>query len=287
MACGLAETSAERLVAAIRRMIDADVVVSGLRPLGGGTGQRCFAVDVAGRTIVAKLADPDASTALPLEAEFRLLEHAASIGVAPEPIGIDQEASVLLYELVEAERWAAGDFHDTASIGLLAERLRMLHALPTGIRPYTPRRFAEVYVGLCRDSDRAQAEAASAELAALATTLDGDLGEQAVCHNDLHASNILRGTELLFIDFEYAVAAAPIVDLASIIAMNRLKAPQSEALIAAYYADRPAPFDDRALANVVRLQQLLAELWRLARTGQADERPSGVEMRSSGSGVAE
>lgn len=261
----------EQIVDAIRRMIDPDVAIAGWRPLAGGTGARSFAVEVAGRRIVAKLADQTGLAVLPIEAEFRLLEHAASIGIAPAPIGIDREAGLLLCEFVDAKAWSPGEFDERANVALLAARLRMLHTLPTGVRPYDPLHFAELYLRSCSDVDRAHGGALRAELIERSGFLARTACDVVVCHNDLHLSNILRAAELLFIDFEYAVAAPPIVDLASIITMNLFDAERGERLIEAYYGPEDVPFEARDLADAVRVHELLAELWHLARAGRGSE----------------
>jgi aminoglycoside phosphotransferase (APT) family kinase protein len=259
----------EQIVAAIRRMIDPDVAIAGWRPLAGGTGVRSFAVEVAGRRIVAKLADVSGLGALPIEEEFRLLEHAASIGIAPEPIGIDREAGLLLCEYVDAAPWAAGEFDSTENVVRLADRVRMLHTLPSDVRPYDPLEFADLYVHACADTDRASAIELRAELAERSGFLEDAARGIVVCHNDLHLSNILRATELLFIDFEYAVAAPPIVDLASIISMNAFDAAQTERLIGAYYTGGDAPFEAQDLVDAVRVHEVLADLWHMARAGRS------------------
>ena len=233
----------ERVAAAIRRMIDPDVAIAGWRVLAGGTGARCFAVEVAGHKIVAKLADTQTPTAISIEAEFRLLEHAASIGVAPRPIGFDRSSSVMLCEYVDAAPWQPRKFHSSANIERLAERLRMLHTIPTGIRRYEPVQFAETYRAACGASQHAQADSLFSELCELAEGLIDHETETVVCHNDLHITNILPAKDLLFIDFEYAVAASPIVDLASLVEMNRFDSEQSEMLVARYYRGQEIPFD--------------------------------------------
>lgn len=286
MAFRLAPTTrAEQVVDAIQRMIGPDVAVAGWRPLAGGTGARCFAVEVARRRLVAKLADQESATAIPVEVELRLLEHAASIGVAPEPIGIDRESGLLLCEFVDTVAWRAEDFVAASNIARIAERLRMLHTLPTDIRPYEPLQFAATYVARCDRADRAQANALRLELEASVGFLTRELGAAVVCHNDLHVSNILRGPELLFIDFEYAVAAPPIVDLASIVAMNEFDADQSELLVAAYYGEQIAPFDRDVFAQAVRAHELLADLWRLTRDGRRQSVASQDSPMTSRSGV--
>lgn len=265
----------EQLIEAIRRLIDPEIAIAGWRPLEGGSSARCFSVELAGRRVVVKRADDAGMTALSVEAEFRLLEDASRIGIAPVPIGFDRDSGLLLCELVEAPMWVRGDFAQPSKLARLAAGLRNLHTLPTGVRPYEPLRFAETYCAACAAPARGRADTLRRELVACAGFLDRLHDAAVVCHNDLHASNILGTADPVFIDFEYAAAAPPIVDLASVIAMNGLDAPQSESLVAAYYDGMPIPFDRETLARAVRMHEVLADLWGLAR-GPAGE----VALRS-------
>ena len=100
-----------------------------------------------------------------------------------------------------------------------------------------------------------------AELPGLASTLDGL--PVCVCHNDLVAENLLIGDDVTLIDFDYAVMAPPVLDLASLSVMNGFSEAETRRLLDVYYGER-APFPAAEFVRVQRLVRLLAHFWALA-----------------------
>src|SRR5690606_34341743 len=92
---------------------------------------------------------------------------------------------------------------------------------------------------------------------------------------DLVASNILEdGGRVWLNDFEYGVNAAPVLDLASLAAMNDFGADSRRELIEVYYSGRPVPITLADLDAVVRLVRLLGYFWALLRArGTEDPEP--------------
>lgn len=113
------------------------------------------------------------------------------------------------------------------------------------------------------------------ELIALAEEYDERFPPTAICHNDLVAENILDTGELRLIDFEYAVRAAPVLDLASLAAMTRMTARQRRLLVEAYYPDGSASFSADEFARVVRLSKLIAFFWARSQDETVQARVSG------------
>jgi thiamine kinase-like enzyme len=66
------------------------------------------------------------------------------------------------------------------------------------------------------------------------------------------------------IDFDYAVVAEPILDLASLVVMNSLSRAEETELLNAYFAGGELPFSAQEFARVQRLVRLLAHFWSLA-----------------------
>src|SRR5690606_36576054 len=93
----------------------------------------------------------------------------------------------------------------------------------------------------------------------------------ALCHNDLVASNVLDDGELKLVDFEYAVTAAPVLDIAGLAALNDLDKDERWGLAETYYDPAPVPFSAGELGKVVRLVQLIAYFWALSSAAAADE----------------
>jgi thiamine kinase-like enzyme len=80
----------------------------------------------------------------------------------------------------------------------------------------------------------------------------------------LVAANVLETGDLMLIDFEYAARAAPILDLASLAAMNDFTNDDQRELLRAYYASSNAPVSLPELADVVRMVRLMAFFWARA-----------------------
>jgi thiamine kinase-like enzyme len=71
------------------------------------------------------------------------------------------------------------------------------------------------------------------------------------------------------VDFEYAVRAPAIVDLASLAAMNDFGRTERVMLLTAYYGSEAAAPSIEALDDVIRLQGLLAYFWALSADSEA------------------
>jgi thiamine kinase-like enzyme len=145
--------------------------------------------------------------------------------------------------------------------------LRRLHSVDFELPALAPTACAERY--LARIGGSSELTAADreryAELLALA---DLPWSESAcLCHNDLTADNVLLCEQSWLIDFDYAVAAAPVLDLASLAVMNDFDRGDCQALLESYYGG-PPPIPAEEFARVQRLVRLLAHFWALA-SGQA------------------
>jgi hypothetical protein len=62
--------------------------------------------------------------------------------------------------------------------------------------------------------------------------------------------------------------------------MNNLTSTQAQSLVRRYYGDQAAPFSAREFRNAVRVQQLLAELWKIARSENIDLRQSETASKA-------
>ncbi|HMB74533.1 MAG TPA: phosphotransferase, partial [Gammaproteobacteria bacterium] len=140
----------------------------------------------------------------------------------------------------------------------------LLHTIeaPPALRSFDPVVFAQAY---CL---RAQSQAAYRlrdEIQRLTDRCGHQLVGSGICHNDLHAANILVGERVRLIDFEYAVSASPLVDVASYAAFNGLDE-QAAVTFAMHCLDDDLPFSEEQLLEAVRIQRLLGELWEIARS---------------------
>ena len=109
----------------------------------------------------------------------------------------------------------------------------------------------------------------------LAAAYDAESSATTLCHHDLVAENILDDGQLWFIDFEYAVCAEPLLDLASLASMNNFSAAEQDCLLEAYYQGAP-PFTMMRFADTVRLMRLQSYFWALTSLGP-DRRDHVIE----------
>ena len=127
-----------------------------------------------------------------------------------------------------------------ANIERLAALLRTLHALPTELPAFAAERIASRYLAaLPRDVREPRAAEWGDELMTLARRYDARYAPTAFCHNDLVAANVLDDGELALVDFEYAVRAEPLLDLANVAGMNGFDGEEQRALLAAYRRAAP------------------------------------------------
>ena len=199
--------------------------------------------------------------------ERRLLEVLGDVEMTP-PLargGADREILVTHY-LSDTTTWSAADARDDDNIVRLAARLRELHRVAHDLPPFVAAQTAEHYCHLAAVARQLTAEQRewSRDLAALARAYDADSHPATLCHNDLVAANILDDGRLWLIDFEYAVLAEPILDLASLAGMNGFSADQQTRLVDAYYQGADRPFTMAKFADVVRLIRLVSYFWALA-----------------------
>lgn len=235
------------------------------RSLTGSSSKQTYLVETKTETLVVRFHAPSGEPVLALAREHDLLAAVAAAGLGPAVVGMDAAHAALVQCFVEAEPWTKVSARRPGNIVRAAMLLKRLHALKAVCRPFCPAHDAALYCARARrhgrfdDRDRALAD----ELESLAVELTRQAEPPVLCHNDLVAANILDNGELLLIDFEYAVNAPAIVDLASLAAMNDFDAAERALLLNAYYGSEAAGPGPEALESAVRLHRLLAYFWAL------------------------
>lgn len=262
----------------------ADVV-----PLSGGIERRTYRVSLAGRCWAVRIADAPVEGSLDLAAEYEIARAAGEAGLAPRVAGFDPAAEVLVTEYLPAARALTPRalVRNAETLGRVAGLLRSLHALHPRPRPFEPERFAAAYLetlgGVAALDERGRARAA--ELERLAREYSARYPSTVLCHNDLVASNILDDAgRLRLIDFEYAVSAAPILDLAGLAALNACSADERWRLAEAYYEGATVPFGPGDLDRVVRLVRLIGYFWALAAARRARDAAPFLEFAEAADG---
>jgi thiamine kinase-like enzyme len=243
-----------------------------VEPLPGGVGERSFRLSLGPRRWAVRMAGARPPGALGLAEESEVAAAAAAAELAPAVAGTDPATGVFVTEYLDRARPLTPELaRRPATIDRLAAVLRRLHELRIRPRPFEPERFAREYLhGL---GGLAALEGArrrrGGELERLAREYSARYPCTALCHNDLVASNVLDDGRLRLIDFEYAVTAAPVLDLAGLAAFNGYAAHERWHLAEAYYAGVAVPFGPAELERVVRLIRLMGYFWALAEARSA------------------
>jgi thiamine kinase-like enzyme len=270
--------------AALERVLagDADARRAQLEPLEGGTHRRSWLVTFFdGRRAVLRLPQANSNALLDVSTEARAMNEAAAAGIAPAVVAVDAEARVLLTDYRAGVRWTAADVHTPANVGRLVAVLHGLHALPTDLPVFAAERIASRYLGAVpRNVGEPRAGQWGEELATLARSYDSRYAPTAFCHNDLVAANVLDDGELALVDFEYAVRADPLLDLANVAAMNAFDGAEQRTLLTMYRRAEPTPLgsprrgtaDELAeLQRLVRMVRLMAWFWALLGDATTDD----------------
>jgi thiamine kinase-like enzyme len=235
-------------------------------PLVGGLSNRSVVLDCGEACYLLRFRPPQPpSFTLGLEHERRVLEAVAAAGLGPEVIASDAQAGLLISEfLSRAQPWDAVAAKAAGNFERIALRLRALHAVAAEVPPFEPIAIAEHYAAALasRGVPSQPTTRWYDEYCELSRWYLERFEPTALCHDDLVADNVLDdGASLWLIDFEYACRSHPVLDLASLAALNGFGGRDRAALCAAYYHGRAQPFTGRELDRVVRMQELLAYFW--------------------------
>ena len=233
-----------------------------IRALGGGFNARSYLVVGAGRRHVLRLPVAGSVAWLDLATEVRAMRAAADADLAPAVIAVDVEAELLLTDY-RMMLWTPELVKQSASITMIARLLRDLHRLKVDLPVYSIDHFTTTYLAALASTVLSAEETTWAEeLTQLGRHFDSGHAPTAFCHNDLVAANILiEGAAARLIDFEYAGRGTPLLDLASLAAMNDFAEAQKRQLLADYYGTAAVAPTLRDLDNAIRMVRLLAYFW--------------------------
>ena len=217
-----------------------------------------------------------ANETLSLESERQVLALTAEAKLSPPVIACDTETGALITRYLRGATTLNPErMRDPANIDRAAAMLLRLHSLPapTGLRTFRPTELARSYIDAAfgptgaPHGDADELRRWSTEFRHLAQAYEAAFNPTALCHNDLVAANILDDGRLWLVDFEFAVRADPILDLAGLAGLNGFGQAHCRRLMDAYYGPDAAPVSVSQLSQVVRLVQLMAYFWALAHGG--------------------
>jgi len=245
-----------------------------VRPLSGGILNRSYRLSSAvGDWVVRLPANAENRYQLELSLEQGLLETLSEAGLTA-PIVSRKTGDILVTQfLAAASTWTAADARDPKNIVRIASRLRELHGIDHDLPPFSATPIAEDYCRTAAERHRLLPEQREwmGQFLELASAYDAESVPATLCHHDLVAENIMDDGELWLIDFEYAVCAEPLLDLASLASMNNFGAAEQECLLHAYYRDTVPPFSMMLFTYVIRLLRLQSYFWALSSYGPENE----------------
>jgi thiamine kinase-like enzyme len=238
----------------------------------GGSVNDTWRVDTRAGRFVLRIDGPNwRRPGVEREREQELHNAAASAGLAPRLLLRADPAGVQVREFLDGRSWSAADFAQPAQIDRLGARLAQLHALqvPAGFAPFDPGAYAREYLQVIGAAgvDAAQAAALVAEIDAAARRVAEGTSGLAIVHGDLAHGNLLDGTHLWLLDWEYAQLSDPLYDVACALAYYPQARPLAARLPAA--AGLSGAGLTARLAAATFVYEALSRLWHQARAAAA------------------
>jgi aminoglycoside phosphotransferase (APT) family kinase protein len=231
--------------------------------LGGGTVNEVFRVDTsAGRFVVRLNGAQWRRPGVDRIRELQLHRAAATAGVAPTIVAAEPSSDgLLIMEYEDGHTWTAADYRNVPSLTRLGERLGVLHAVPPPqVTAFDPLQVAQSYAGLILEAPDLRPQLQ--RLQSLCERLTPGRG-LSVIHGDLWEGNLLDGSRLWLLDWEYAQLSDPLMDIACLLAYYPEAVPYRRELAAA--AGLGELDLDEQLFDRVTIYRTLSWLWHLAR----------------------
>jgi aminoglycoside phosphotransferase (APT) family kinase protein len=250
-----------------------------LERLPGGSVNQSWRVDTGQGRFVLRVDGPSwRRPGVDRAREALLHRAAASAGVAPRLITASGALGAQVCEYIEGRSWQESDLVRPEQLERLGRQLARLHAIEPApaVASFAPEVCAQEYLrragAQAAAATRAQAVRDSVSAAAAQVARAGAGGSRRGCiiHGDLVCGNVLEGTQLWLIDWEYAQLADPIYDVACVLAYYPQVWPNAGRLMAAAGLAEPAA--EQRLAPAIHVYQALTWLWQLAR----GDRPSPI-----------
>ena len=274
------------IIAQLCNLLNVNIADLLVESLSGGLSNRSFRVSHDTNSWAVRFQLETEETrfqTLDIGSEERLLIAVAQAGLTPNVVLHDPDIGVLITKYMEnAVTWTAEKAQLPENIERVATTLRLLHGVEVSskLNPFHPISFSERYLEEavrsksyknCSGVLSTEEQGWGRELQRLASMYETNFLPSVLCHNDLVAANILDDGKLWLIDFEYALYAHPILDLASLAGMNNYDAAQRNLLVEMYFDTESIPFSQVQLDEVIRLQLLLSYFWALSRRGNLAE----------------
>ncbi|MET0496840.1 MAG: choline kinase family protein [Steroidobacteraceae bacterium] len=234
-----------------------------------GLTNESWLVTLGAETVVVRISNPaDASLQIDRESETSILHAVAAADIGPPILLCDPSQRVLVTRYL-GPTWTDADAQKVENISRLGVVLRRLHALqpPAGVHRVKLVDVIDDYSATLSLS-AAERNDSHDEARVTATFLDA-AAHHCLCHNDVHALNIVDAAGALrLIDWEYAGVGSPLFDLASVCVYHGYSEAQREQLLSSY-GRRPSsmePLSMDALERACGLFDYVRQLWTQVRS---------------------
>lgn len=211
--------------------------------LVGGANNRNFVVSSGEEKYALRIANPQNERfAVDRDSAIQAQRDASLGGLAPQVHASKlPEGHVLSAFLEGVTLLGTEQLHETRVLRTVGECLRLLHALPTSIRSFSPFNDIRLWARLARQ-DGGELPADLDDLLAavwrIETVVQAAAMPAVFCHNDTVPQNfILDGERLRLVDWDYAGRGWASFELASFATTADLDEDLEEVLLRAYDAD--------------------------------------------------
>jgi thiamine kinase-like enzyme len=264
--------------------------------LAGGLTNRTWRVTAPGIDWVVRIgAGRDAALAIDRRGELVALGAAGPAGLAPAIVHGDAARGVCVLQYRRGATWTRDQARDADGLRRIGQRIGELHALPV------PSALPVLDVATTLEQYLAAPPTGGGPIprAVLAARVRDALASyspaaRAFCHHDLHHMNVVDDGTLTFVDWEYAAAGDPWLDVAAWASYHDLDIDARRALVIAYDRGSVARDAESLAAACTTLDRACAvfdcldALWYDAAAAwpRIDSRHRSALMRRLGGGPA-
>ena len=232
------------------------------RLTNGPVSDKWLVQSAAGKVVVRRDRPLAARLGLDRDRELACLVQLARSGWQPPPLHAEPATGLLVVPYIEGRSWTTADYRDQVQLQRLGALLAALHALSAELPPVDFASAIRNYANTIATDDAAQCARQALELLAAV-----EPKRLCICHNDPTDGNLVDGPGgLRLIDWEYAGAGDPAMDLAVVIEHHALRGGEIAGLLRAY-RQAGGSADESALEQWRCIYQVTARLWALAVAG--------------------
>jgi thiamine kinase-like enzyme len=240
--------------------------------LGGGITNHNLKVEIAGETLVLRVAGKDTSLlGIDRTVELEATKAAAALGIGPEVVAFVEPEGWLVTRFVEGATPSLERMREPAMLARVAAALRAFHEGPPIPGTFDSFRVVETYreTALGRGGTIPIAYERAHELAARIERMRAGEAPKP-CHNDLLNANFLDdGKRLCIVDWEYAGMGDPFFDLANLSINHELDQASRDVLLDAYFGEARAD-DARALELMRFMSDFREAMWGVVQTAVSE-----------------